>query len=274
MEAVPHIPPPALRPYVAGALGYRMPALPGAVHRGLPSRFLTLVIDLDAPLEVRWPAGAIASHGVVGGLHTTPALIEADREQVGLEYALSPMACRGILGVPAGAIGGLSLDLAEIFGAEAARLVDRVACAATWRERFHLVDSVLLARLDDAVPPDPLVEAVWALTFGLGGRLPVAEIADRVGYTRRHLTERFRVATGVTPKQAARVARFEHARQVLSRPERPAPARVAVSCGYADQSHLCREWRALAGCTLTSWLHDELPFIQDGASLGTTSSSA
>jgi hypothetical protein len=54
----------------------------------------------------------------------------------------------------------LSIDLADLFGAEAARLVDRIACATTWRERFQLVDAALLARLDDRDAPDPLVEAV------------------------------------------------------------------------------------------------------------------
>jgi transcriptional regulator GlxA family with amidase domain len=106
------------------------------------------------------------------------------------------------------------------------------------------------------------------------GRLPIAEIAGRVGYTRRHLSERFRLATGLTPKQAARIARFEQARHLLSRPERPATARVAASCGYADQAHLSREWRTLAGCTLTTWLEEEFPFLQDDSGRGAASSSA
>jgi AraC-like DNA-binding protein len=41
-------------------------------------------------------------------------------------------------------------------------------------------------------------------------------------------------------------------------------AGVASVVGYADQSHLTREWTTLAGCTPTTWLREEFPFLQDG----------
>ncbi|WP_199711128.1 hypothetical protein [Tessaracoccus antarcticus] len=43
----------------------------------------------------------------------------------------------------------------------------------------------------------------------------------------------------------------------------PLLASVADRCGYADQSHMAREWRALAGCTMGTWLREELPLLQD-----------
>lgn len=37
------------------------------------------------------------------------------------------------------------------------------------------------------------------------------------------------------------------------------------ACGYADQSHLTREWNRFAGCSPTAWVSGEqLPFVQDG----------
>jgi AraC-like DNA-binding protein len=44
---------------------------------------------------------------------------------------------------------------------------------------------------------------------------------------------------------------------------RPSLARVAADCGYADQPHLAREWRSLVGCTVSTWLREELPFVQE-----------
>ena len=40
-------------------------------------------------------------------------------------------------------------------------------------------------------------------------------------------------------------------------------AEVAAECGYADQAHLAREWSELAGCSPTTWLREEFPFLQD-----------
>lgn len=269
-----HIPPPRLRPYVPVAHGYRVPPNPVGIHRGLPSRHVTLVVELNGPLRVSCLASGVASHGVVGGLHTAPAIIDASRPQEGLQYALSPLAAGALLGVPAGALGGLVVDLVDVIGTAADRLVERVASTDDWDERFRLVDSVLLRRLGDAAHVDPALDAAWRLVFTSGGRLPVAQLADRVGYSRRHLSERFRVTTGVTPKQAARIARFEAARRMLLSTQRPTLGSVAAGCGYADQPHLAREWKALAGCSVGTWLREELPFLQDSGTADVASSQA
>lgn len=233
------------------------------IHRGLPSRHVTLVVELNGPLRVSGLAAPVASHGVLGGLHTAPALIDASWPQEGLQYALSPLAVGALLGVPAGAIGGLVVDLADVLGAAAERLVDSVASTDDWATRFRQVDSALLRCLRDAPPVDAALDEAWRLVFASGGRLPVAQLADRVGYSRRHLSQRFRVVTGVTPKQAIRIARFEAVRAILLGRQRPTLARIAAVCGYADQPHLAREWKALAGCSVTTWLREELPFLQD-----------
>jgi hypothetical protein len=57
-----HLPAPALRPFVAAAHGYRVPAMPAGVHRGLPSRHLTLATLGPSPLgHVR--AGSLLQTG-------------------------------------------------------------------------------------------------------------------------------------------------------------------------------------------------------------------
>ena len=45
-------------------------------------------------------------------------------------------------------------------------------------------------------------------------------------------------------------------------------AELAVQCGCADQPHLAREWRALTGVNITTWVREELPFVQDAAPAG------
>ena len=40
-------------------------------------------------------------------------------------------------------------------------------------------------------------------------------------------------------------------------------ADLSARLGYADQAHLTREWRAIAGCSSRQWLAEELPNLQD-----------
>ena len=264
MVLLTHVPPPPLQPWVGVAHGYEAPANPTGLHRGLPSRYLTLVVEVLAPLRVAGVGPAVTAHAVVGGLRTRPALIDASLPQTGLQYGLTPLGAGVLLGAPAGELSGLTLDLAELWGAGADELVDRVRAAPGWTERFALVDAALLRRLSGqtCALPGELAEA-WRCVFDSDGRIRVAALAAHIGWSRRHLTDRFRRATGLTAKQAARVARFEAVRRLLLAPGRPGLADVAAVCGYADQAHLARDWHDLAGCTVSAWLREELPFVQD-----------
>ena len=68
--------------------------------------------------------------------------------------------------------------------------------------------------------------------------------------TRRHLERRFLSTFGIGPKRLARIARFQRALRVLDQADpRRRGTITAAACGYADQSHFIREFRALAGCS-------------------------
>nr|WP_255426561.1 helix-turn-helix domain-containing protein [Pseudonocardia sp. C8] len=75
--------------------------------------------------------------------------------------------------------------------------------------------------------------------------MPAAELADRLGVTARTLHRRCVATLGYGPSVARRVLRFRAAGALLW--DGVAPAEVAARCGYADQPHLSREVRALAG---------------------------
>ena len=98
-----------------------------------------------------------------------------------------------------------------------------------------------------------------------GGRTQVAGVASDVGWSTRHLEQRFRGELGITPKAAVRITRFERSVDAARDPRRRL-ADVAADCGYADQAHLAREWRDLAGLPPSRWrAEDDLAFVQDDA---------
>ena len=103
--------------------------------------------------------------------------------------------------------------------------------------------------------PRPDVARAWRLLRESGGRLRVDGLADALGCSRRHLADRFAEEVGVPPKVAARLIRFEAARARLG--EVPL-ARLAAECGFSDQAHLAREFRALGGAPPT-----QFPFVQE-----------
>lgn len=249
-----------LRPFVGFYTGYRQAGLAPARHRGLPSPYLTLIFTIDDPLDVaahpdpRQPAGRYDA--LIGGLHLAPAVITHPGRQSGVQVALRPLGCRALFGLPAAELAGADLDAADVLGAlPVDEIRDRLRSAPDWPSRFAVVDEALLRRLRDD-PPGALPEIAYACRRLLAGSpVPVAAVATEVGWSPRYLTDRFRAEVGLRPKEAARVARFDRARRALGPATRLAD--LAAEHGFADQSHLVREFRAFAGCAPTTWLADE-----------------
>jgi AraC-like DNA-binding protein len=257
-EVHERVPAPALRRWVGSYTGYRLDVGPAGTHQGVASPHLTFLLCLDGEVQVlanadrARPPGAFTA--MVGGLHPGPAVVAQGPAQTGVQLRLTWRGARALLGVPAGELAGDCVDLAVLLGRRAGGLLDRLATAPTWPRRFALLDAELtdLAARgpgDGAVAPE--VGYAWDRLDATGGRLPVGALAREVGWSRRHLAARLRAETGLAPKAAARVIRFERA---CDRLRRGAPlAAVAADCGYADQQHLARDFRDLAGQTATDW---------------------
>jgi AraC-like DNA-binding protein len=260
-----------LRGSVAHYSGYLQRGVPPVTHRGLPSPYLTLILTIDDPLVISAHPDRRQAPGrydtLLGGLHLTPALISHGGRQSGVQVSVNPLACRALFGLPAGELAGLDLDLADVLGPRTAdELRGRLRAAPTWPARFAAVDAALLALTREAdVHAD--VAHVYQRLLASGGRVPVGALVDEVGWSARHLTDRFRVETGLGLKEAARVMRFDRARRQLTPGLRLAD--LAAEGGYYDQAHLAREFRALAGCSPSRWLADEFGFVQAAAPFST-----
>jgi AraC-like DNA-binding protein len=260
-------PAPPLRSFVDRYIGYRQEGFAPGVHRGLPSRHLTFIVSLGDPVDIAgMPDGAqrpAALQAFLGGLHAAPATIRHEGTQVGVSVQLTPLGSWALLGMPAGALAWSVVDLEDLIGRPASEMVERLAEAPTWPGRFAVLDDVLLRRLDDRGGPSPETARAFERLVASGGTLDVGALAREVGWSRRHLSQRFRTELGLPPKVLARVLRFERARRLLQRPARPTLAEVAIVCGYYDQAHMNREWRELAGSSPLAWLAEELPSVQD-----------
>jgi AraC-like DNA-binding protein len=272
---------------VPAVIDYRTPARPGAVHRGLPSPNLTLVVAVGDPLPVRVPdaagrPGAVREFRVcLGGLHLRPVLLPQDRPGAGIQLAVHPFAARALLGLPAGELRDQVVELADVLGPEADRLAEQVqdavasgdpAAAAAAVERW-LSRRLVAGRgaggargvggADGAAGPErrDWSWGAWASLVGSGGRRRVHEVAAELDRSPRWVSASLRRETGLGAKELARTARLARSTRLLAeQPDLPL-AQVADRCGFADQSHLSNEFAVLAGCTPSQWRRTEAPGV-------------
>jgi AraC-like DNA-binding protein len=208
----------------------------------------------------------------VRGAHATPTVASGACAPSYVNLVFAPLAGYALLAMPAGELSDHVVDLTDVLGPSARRLVERLRDAPTWPARFRLLDDALLRWAERGRRPTPEVVRAWDVLVASGGRASIAAIARDVGWSHKHLTARFYEQVGLRPKTAARVIRFHRVRRRLSVGQ-ASWGQLAAECGYADQSHLVRDFRDLAGMTPTAYvttrpvhapLDPEVQFVQDG----------
>jgi AraC-like DNA-binding protein len=232
------------RPVPAAARGLltcvwsrRCPAGPARVLRIVP----------DACVDVIWhrESGRLFVAGPDSTAHVGPS---SPGELVGARF-LTGRSPAG-LGLPADALRDERVDLAQLWPERTTRLAEELAATPSATRAQEVLGSAVLAGV--RADPDPAVPELLRLARG-GAR--VREMAAAIGLTERQLHRRCLAAFGYGAKVLQRVLRFDNAMR-LARGGGPGAglAEVAYRAGYADQAHLSREVRALAGVSPTELL--------------------
>lgn len=97
-----------------------------------------------------------------------------------------------------------------------------------------------------------LDRAVRLLLKDLANDFPVAELARLCGLSRSYFARAFKVSMGLPPHRWLMRYRIQCARDMLERTN-DSIAAIAVSCGFADQSHLTRVFHAITGTSPAAW---------------------
>ena len=214
--------------------------------RVIPPPAVMVVVDIGGGLLVDDASGWQQGGSVVAGLATVGATGHGLQDFECLQVRLSPVVAHAVLGACA-ELSGTVVTLDDLWGREASRIQEQLRAAASWEDRFAIVEAVLARRQDTSRAVDPEVAFAWRRMVASRGRVRVERLAAEAGWSRKRLWSRFRSQIGLTPKRAARLWRFDHAARLLAAGHSAAVA--AADSGYADQSHLHRDVLDFAGMT-------------------------
>jgi AraC-like DNA-binding protein len=260
-ESTTGVPAAGLRGLVSAYGGYSERSVRPVFRREFAVPRVVLVIGFGGPLLVTGasgPEGGRYLSAFVAGLGEGVTRTEHAGAQDCVEVGLPPWGAHQLLGVPAGELTDQVVGLEDIWGRAGDELTERLAEAVDWQTRFTIVDEVLTRAAADGPRPDRRLIAAWTRLARRHGDLAISELVAATGWSRRRLAESFRAQAGLTPKSAARIMRFARAVELLTGPGHRSLTSIALSCGYYDQAHLNRDFRALAGCTPTEYIAAQL----------------
>jgi AraC-like DNA-binding protein len=95
--------------------------------------------------------------------------------------------------------------------------------------------------------PDPVVDKLAARIIDSDGTAPVSVLTSGFDLGYRQILRRFYNATGLTPKEFARLRRIRAACLRTLEASAPGWAGVAAAAGFADQAHMVREFQDVFG---------------------------
>jgi AraC-like DNA-binding protein len=250
-------PPAALRPFIE-CLWWSRRAAPSSVREHmLPGGTAQLVIALhEHPIAWSTPVQPDAWHSWTRGVLHGPqsAWYHAGAKPAGVVMGVSfrAGAAASLIGVPLPELLDRHVTLEELWGSRGRFLQERLSETVDAKSAFDVLEREMLSRLHRPLLIHPAV--AHALRESATAAMPggIERVRRETGYSHRRFIELFRSGTGLAPKQFYRIQRFSSVVRQLAAGETKL-ADLAASAGFADQSHLTREFRELAGIAPTAY---------------------
>lgn len=244
-----------LGPGVLSYRGFRLDLKRPERRIEFASGMITMVLNIGGPIRVG-PLDADATRppftSLVNGPRYDATMGEHDGQLEGVEIHLAPWMAYSVLGSDMGELRGRMLPLSDLLGPVSGELEEQLAQTPRWSDRFARLDTLLGRRRSAGRPPAPQVIWAWSELVRSDGLVPLSRLSAVTGWSTRHIELRFRQQIGLSPKTASRVLRIQRALRMVT--AGAAPSTAAAACGFYDQAHLHRDFKAMTGCTPREFL--------------------
>ena len=234
--------------------GYRETARGRFSQRETASLVVPLIISFGTPFPIalgREPDTADRQPSFAAGLYAGPVLIKSDGGAECVQVDFTPLGAYRFFGSAVVDLAARMIDMSDVLGRDGRQLREQLGATPGWQNRFDLVEDFVADRANHL--PSPEIEFAYRRLARSAGGARITALAKEIGWSRKHLVNRFRSELGLAPKPVARIMRFHRACRLAHTGEARGWAGVAAESGYADQAHLAREFSTLAGESPTAW---------------------
>jgi AraC-like DNA-binding protein len=254
-------PAPFLRKFIKCYWFLEGPARPdAALERIVPDGCTELVFHLGDPFVQYKSDDSVDRQPlslVVGQMHRYILIKPSGAVRV-LGVRFWPGGSYSLLGVPQHELADNILTLEALLGRFGRELHERLGNISNASKAVNELERSLGSRFGASDGGGDKVLLATAAILNTGGRVSITTLADHLCISLRQLDRQFKERVGSSPKMLCRLSRFQKLLQMVERLEQGTGwARLAVECGYYDQSHLIRDFRSFAGREPTAYMTDE-----------------
>lgn len=230
-------------------------------QRGLPAEDARIVVPNGRPkLIVPWRNALVAKgpaavqespegEVVLIGIWDQPTILSSPLDEtvtIGVEFR--PNGLARFLEADLDSFYQQIIPVDQGLGIEGTRLARRVNSAATVEEAVGLVQRFLVDRFRAVGRPlRSEVDEAFRLMMQSGYAADIADIAEALGCSRRHLQHLFRSRVGLTPKRVQSILAFEAVYRKFSQDKDERLLRDEALDVWFDQAHFIRVFQQFTG---------------------------
>lgn len=245
---------------------------PFGLERILPTGAAQLIVNLKEDRTRGYEGDGRCQENagtILAGVRAQYGIIDTREQERVVGVCFKPGGTVPFMRAPAHLTSGSDVPLADLWDpATASRLRERLLEAPGSEARLDVLEDALA----DAWRPVEVHPCV-AYALQVFHRQPLAArvtaVTEATGLSAKRFIERFKADVGLTPKRFCRVLRFQRAVAVAHAGRDVDWTRLALDCGYFDQSHFVHDFRAFSGLSPTAYQEartaspNHVKFLQD-----------
>ncbi|MDB5230809.1 MAG: hypothetical protein JWN76_1614 [Chitinophagaceae bacterium] len=167
------------------------------------------------------------------------------------------------LGIPLSEITDRVVDGDLILNPMFAELRNQLHECASADTMFHVAETKLLKNFP-GITGNPVVQYAVRRIMAVPEMTSIKEVAEKTGYSSKHLIHLFEQQVGTSPKIFLRIIRFQKAISEINCKKEINFARLAIDCGYYDQSHFILDFKSFSGFTPLDYMkrkNDQMNYV-------------
>jgi AraC-like DNA-binding protein len=228
-----------------------------------PSGCMEIIFNLGTGNWQTQPGSAFITHAAIElwGQLNRPLPVRSIGRNTMLGIRFYPHAAGSILSDKASLFNNQVIDFRDISDKSINTLQAQLQETPSWKKRIALLEAWLLQQVEQAGKRLGKVDVVKDLMYELRHQDvydTMETIASRYGISARYMQQLFLQYTGLTPKLYSQINRYQHSLRLVTN-RNTSLTDIAYECGYADQSHFIKEFKAFTGTTPSGYSINNSP---------------
>ncbi|GJQ62531.1 MAG: AraC family transcriptional regulator [Melioribacteraceae bacterium] len=198
------------------------------------------------------------------GLRNEPITIPSGRESEMIIVSFRKGRAYPFLNEPMFALKNYVIDAELLWENQILDIRSRLQEIKNPREKLVCLESKLLQYYGSKLATNGFVDfAVSEISKNPTG-LRLKELIAQTGYSKKHIIKTFKEKVGTSPKEFAKILRFQKAIKLIEAGGKVDWSSVAFDCGFFDQSHFIADFKQFSGFTPSEYFSrksDQLNYV-------------